>query len=145
MSKNYPKEMHTAEHILSGTMVKRYGVGRPVTTHLEKKKSKVDFVFERNLEHDEVAALETTVNDVIQQNLIISEELIPRTDAESKFDLSRLPEETGSSVRIVRIGSYDACPCIGSHVRSTNEIGAFRIISTSHENGLLRIRFTLGK
>jgi Ser-tRNA(Ala) deacylase AlaX len=37
----------------------------------------------------------------------------------------------------------DACPGIGRHVRSTSEIGAFRIPSTSHRSGALRIRFTL--
>lgn len=38
---------------------------------------------------------------------------------------------------------YDACPCIGRHVRSTSELGGFSVTSTSHENGVLRIRFTL--
>jgi alanyl-tRNA synthetase len=133
--------MHTAEHILSSTMVKLYNCGRPVTTHLEKKKSKVDFVFERNLEGEEVVRLEAAVNEVIQQSLTVTEELLPRTEATLIYDLSRLPVEAGDSVRIVRVGSYDACPCIGGHVTNTNEIGAFRIISTSHENGLLRIRF----
>lgn len=144
MSKDYPKEMHTAEHILSGTMVKRFGVGRPVTTHLEKKKSKVDFVFGRNLEQNEVEELETTVNEVIRQKLDVSEEMMPRADAASAFDLSRLPEEAGDVVRVVHVGSYDACPCIGEHIGNTSEIGTFRIISTSHENGQLRIRFKLG-
>jgi Ser-tRNA(Ala) deacylase AlaX len=143
MSKDYPKAMHTAEHILSGTMVKLYNCGRPVTTHLEKKKSKVDFVFGRNLEQDEVAKLEATVNEVLAKNLPVTEELIPRNEAEQCFNLSRLPDEAGDSVRIVRVGEYDACPCIGGHVANTSEIGAMRIISTSHENGLLRIRFKL--
>jgi misacylated tRNA(Ala) deacylase len=136
--------MHTAEHILSGTMVKRFGVGRPVTTHLEKKKSKVDFVFDRNLEQKEVEELESTVHAVLLQNISVTEEIVPKTEAARQFDLSRLPDEAGDTVRIVRVGEYDACPCIGEHVGNTNEIGPFRIISTSHENGLLRIRFKLG-
>jgi misacylated tRNA(Ala) deacylase len=141
MSKDYPHAMHTAEHILSGTMVKMYNCGRPVTTHLERKKSKVDFIFERNLEPAEVAQLEATVNEVIARNLAVMEDLVPQDEAARSFDLSRLPENSGDAVRIVRVGDYDACPCIGGHVSSTSEIGTFRIISTSHENGLLRIRF----
>jgi len=38
---------------------------------------------------------------------------------------------------------YDACPCIGRHVRSTSEIPGFRLLSATHENDVLRIRFTL--
>jgi len=46
-------------------------------------------------------------------------------------------------IRIVKIGDYDACPCIGPHVNSTKEIGEFRIGSTSFDNGVLRIRYKL--
>ncbi|MBR5814058.1 MAG: alanine-tRNA synthetase second additional domain-containing protein, partial [Bacteroidaceae bacterium] len=35
------------------------------------------------------------------------------------------------------------CACIGSHVSNTAEIGTFRIISHSYENGTLRLRFKL--
>jgi len=43
----------------------------------------------------------------------------------------------------VKVGDYDACPCIGPHVLSTSEIGRFRIGSVSFEEGVLRIRFRL--
>ena len=32
------------------------------------------------------------------------------------FNLSRLPEDAGENIRIVTIGDYDTCPCIGPHV-----------------------------
>jgi misacylated tRNA(Ala) deacylase len=50
----------------------------------------------------------------------------------------------GDIVRIVHIGDFDACPCSGVHVRSTREIGVFRIVSTTFEDGALRVRFKLG-
>lgn len=145
MSKEYPKDMHTAEHVLSGTMVKFFGCGRPVTTHLEKKKSKVDFLFDRNLSEEEVTRLQSTVNEVLAKNLPVTEGLISREEASQQFDLMRLPEEAGDSIRIVRVGDYDVCPCIGGHVANTSEIKPLRIISTSHENGMLRVRFKLGQ
>lgn len=144
MSKEYPKDMHTAEHVLSGTMIRFFNCGRPVTTHLEKKKSKVDFLFDRNLSEEEVTRLESTVNDVLSRNLAVTEEMLSRSEAEGHFDLSRLPEEAGETIRIVKVGDYDACPCIGGHVTNTAEIKPLRIISTSHEDGVLRIRFKLG-
>jgi misacylated tRNA(Ala) deacylase len=48
--KNYDPEMHTAEHILNGTMVQMFGTGRAFSAHLEKKKSKCDYRIGRNLD-----------------------------------------------------------------------------------------------
>lgn len=43
----YPP-MHTAEHILNGTMVKMFGCGRAVSAHVERTKSKLDYDFLAN-------------------------------------------------------------------------------------------------
>ena len=59
--------------------------------------------------------------------------------------MERLPEDAGDDIRIIRIGGYDACPCIGPHVKTTGEIGAFRVVSNSFEEGILRIRYKLAK
>lgn len=136
--------MHSAEHILTGTLIRMIGCGRPFTTHLEKKKSKADYAFTRPLTQTEVAELERRVNEVIAQNLPVRAEQLHRESAAASFDLARLPEETGDTVRIVHIGDYDACPCSGTHVGSTAEIGRFRIVSTTFEEGALRVRFKLG-
>lgn len=45
------------------------------------------------------------------------------------------------TLRIVRIGDYDACACIGAHVRNTSEIGTFKIISHSYAEGIWRLRW----
>jgi alanyl-tRNA synthetase len=143
LKKEADPRMHSAEHLLAGTMVRLFGTGRPFTTHLEKKKSKVDFHFDRNLSPEEIADVEKRVNDAIRANLIVREEFLPRPEAAAQFDLHRLPDSAGDVVRIVRIGEYDACPCSGVHVQTTAEIGTFRIISSSHEDGALRVRFKL--
>ncbi|HXG00428.1 MAG TPA: hypothetical protein VNL69_06565 [Bacteroidota bacterium] len=143
MPKEYDPRMHSAEHILNQTMVRMFGCGRSFSMHLEKKKSKCDYHFDRNLTQEEIQEIERRVNDVIQTDALVREEFLTRAEASTQFDLSRLPEQSGDSVRIIRIGDYDACPCIGQHVKSTKDIGVFRIISTSHENGVLRIRFKL--
>lgn len=81
---------------------------------------------------------------MIAAGLPVSEQFMPRSEAEKRFDTSRLPQDaSGDTLRVIVIGDYDACPCIGQHVLNTKEIGGFRIISTSHENGVLRIRFKL--
>ena len=135
--------MHSAEHILTGALMRMIGCARPFTTHLEKKKSKADYHFARDLTPEEVNQVEACVNEVIGGDLPVSEEFLRRAQAEQFYDLARLPDSAGEMIRIVRIGDYDKCPCSGKHVRTTKEIGHFRIISTTYESGALRIRFKL--
>jgi Ser-tRNA(Ala) deacylase AlaX len=141
--KQIDPRMHSAEHILNGTMVQTFGCSRSFTAHLEKKKSKCDYRFNRDLSPEEVRTLEAKVNAVISSDAQIREEFLDRQTAAQYFDLHRLPEDAGETVRIIHVGNYDACPCSGPHVRSTREIGTFRVISTTHENGILRVRFKL--
>jgi len=135
--------MHSAEHILNQTMVRMFNCGRSFSSHIEKKKSKCDYRFNRNLTEEEVVEIERRVNKVIAKDLPICEDFMRREEAESLFDMDRLPDVADQRIRIVRAGDYDACPCIGDHVESTKEIGMFRITTTSHEDGVLRIRFKL--
>ncbi|MCU7496474.1 MAG: hypothetical protein HF314_15310 [Ignavibacteria bacterium] len=139
--KDYNPQMHSAEHILNQTMVRMFNCGRSFSAHIEKKKSKCDYHFDRNLTEDEIRTVENKVNEVIKLNLPVTEEFLSREEAEKKFNLERLPEGAGDKVRIVRIGDYDACPCIGPHVSSSGEIGGFKIISTDFNDGILRVRF----
>jgi misacylated tRNA(Ala) deacylase len=143
MSKEYDPRMHTAEHILNQTMVRMFNCGRSFSNHLEKKKSKCDYHFKRELTEVEVQQIENKVNEVIKSNLTIKENFMTRTEAAKYFMLGRLPDDAGETIRIISIGNYDACPCIGQHVKSTDEIGEFKIISTSYDNNVLRIRFRL--
>jgi len=136
--------MHTAEHILNQTMVRRFKCGRCFRAHIEKKKSKCDYHFDRPLTEAEIHDIESSVNRVIDSDLPVGEEFLTREEAQAQYSLERLPEETGNRIRIIKVGDYDACPCIGPHVSATREIGGFRIISSSFEDGVLRIRFKLG-
>ena len=72
---------------------------------------------------------------------------MPQEDAKKIVDLSKLPEDASETLRIVRIGDYDACACIGQHVENTSEIGTFKIISYDYdeERKVLRMRFKLIK
>jgi len=142
-NKQYHPQMHSAEHILNQTMVRMFNCGRSFSNHIEKKKSKCDYHFSRNLTEQEIEEIESRVNNVIQQNLVVSEEFYSRDEAKTKFNLSKLPDDAGVKIRIIRIGNYDACPCNGQHVSHTNEIGTFKIVSTNLNDNVLRVRFKL--
>ena len=141
MKKELDPRMHSAEHILNQTMVRIFKCNRCFRAHIEKKKSKCDYIFDRALTEEEVSQIERQVNDVIQANMLVTEEYITREESQKHYNLERLPQDAGEDIRIVRIGDYDACPCIGPHVNSTKEIGTFRIVSANFENAVLRIRY----
>lgn len=142
--KDYDPRMHSCEHILNGTIAKMYGCDRAFSTHIEKKKSKIDFRFSRELTRDEMDNIETIVNDIISKNVEITDFFVSKEEAATKYNLSRLPDDAGDEVRIVKIGEYDQCPCIGEHLQNTSQIGAFlKIISSDFNEVVLRVRFKL--
>lgn len=142
MAKTYAPRMHSAEHILNQVMVRKFDCGRCFSAHINKKKSKCDYHFDRALTVEEVKEVEAAVNDAISANLPVTEEMIPLSVAQRDFNLTRLPDEV-ETVRIVHIGEFDACPCIGEHVDNTFEIGTYRMVSQDFNDGVLRIRYRL--
>lgn len=143
MKKQADPRMHSAEHILNQAMVRLYDCGRCFSAHIERKKSKCDYYFDHELTGDEVEEIQSRVNRVIKSELPVSETFVLKDEAQGLYDMDKLPGDVDGRVRIVHMGSYDACPCIGDHVASTGEIGAFRITTTSYKDGVLRIRFKL--
>ncbi len=141
--KSYHEPMHTAEHILNQTMVRMFGCSRSVNAHIEKKKSKCDYFLPQSPTQEQISEVTRIVNEVIGRNLPVYDELVSRVEAAKIVDLSKLSEEAGETLRIVRVGDYDACACIGQHVSNTSEIGKFEIISHDFENGRWRVRFKL--
>jgi misacylated tRNA(Ala) deacylase len=136
-------QMHSAEHILNQTMVRLYGCDRCFTAHIERKKSKCDYHFDHALTEEEVAEIQSRINRVIDSDLPVIESFVSRDEAERLYNTQKLPNDVGGSIRVVHIGDYDSCPCIGEHVASTGEIGTFRITTISYADGDLRIRFKL--
>jgi len=143
MKKQTDPRMHSAEHILNQTMDRMFSCGRCFSAHIERKKSKCDYHFDRELAPEDVVEIQDRVNQVIQDNLLVKETFVTREEAGRLYNTEKLPEAVDGQVRIVHMGDYDACPCIGDHVASTKEIGGFRITTTSYENSVLRIRFKL--
>ncbi|MDO4164693.1 MAG: hypothetical protein Q4D56_09970 [Bacteroides sp.] len=135
----YPP-MHTCEHIVNRAMINLFGCGRSVSAHIERKKSKLDYQLEQAPTEEEVRRLEETVNEVIARHLPVTTEFITQEEARGRFDLKRLPEDASETVRIVKVGDYDECLCIGTHVGNTSEVGTFKIISHDWDEATKRWR-----
>ncbi len=135
---------HSAEHILNQTMVRTFGCERSRINHIERKKSKCNYELGVCPTEEQIRAVEAKVNEIIAQNLPIETKFVSRNELPASIDISRLPEAAGETLRLVFIGDYDVCPCLGNHVKSTAEIGNFRITSTSYNEGAFRIVFRVG-
>ena len=132
---------HSCEHLLNATMVKMFGCPRSRNAHVEKKKSKCDYILDMEPTIEQIAQIEAKVNEEISKNHDVTIEFMSRSQAAAIVDLSKLPEEASDTLRIVRIGDYDACACIGAHGKNTREIGSFRIISHTYADGVWRLRW----
>jgi alanyl-tRNA synthetase len=149
MTKSYDPPMHTAEHVLNQTMIRLFGTGRCFSSHLNQDKSKCDYHFNRDLTVAEAQALEAAVNEALERNLTVTEEFASLEEAKKLVDTAKLPPEARADplglIRLVRIGDYDLCPCIGAHVQNTGQAAPFRLISHSFtEPNVLRLRFRTG-
>lgn len=136
---------HTAEHLLNQTMVRLYGCERSRNSHIERKKSKINFLIDRPLTQEEVADIERRINALIQADLPVTYEFVTRDNIPAGVTLAKLPDNASDTLRIVRIGDYDICACLGTHVKSTREIGNFRITSTSYNEGSFRIVYKVAE
>ena len=138
----YPP-MHTAEHILNQTMVRMFGCQRSNNAHIERKKSKINYELTDQPTVEQVEEIARRVNEVIDAHLPVSYEFVSRNEVPAEVSLDRLPDEASDTLRLVRVGDYDVCACIGTHVENTSEIGRFHINSTSWKEGQFRIVFKL--
>ena len=134
---------HTAERLLNQVMVQMFGCERSRNAHIERKKSKVSYILERKPDRKQEKAIETRMNELIAEDLPVTYEYVDRNHIPADVKLDRLPDDASETIRLVRIGHFDVCPCIGKHVRSTSQIGRFELLGTNWDESThsFRIRF----
>ena len=143
--KDYFAPMHTAEHVLNQTMMRLFGCPRSKSSHIEKTKSKCDYALPAAPTQAQMDEVARQVNEVLASALPVTAKTLSRAEAEKipGLDTSKLPKDAGDQLRIVFVGDYDACPCIGAHVANTAEVGRFVVSSWDYNDGRLRLRFKL--
>lgn len=136
---------HTAEHLLNQTMIRLFGCGRSYNAHVERKKSKMSFHLDRKPSRQEEKEIERRMNELIAEDLPVTFEFVSRYELPEGVSLERLPADASDTIRLVRIGDYDVCPCIGKHVRSTAQIGRFELLGTNWDEmeRSFRVRFKI--
>lgn len=134
---------HTAEHLLNQVMVRLFGCERSRNAHVERKKSKISYILDHKPDRKEEKEIERMMNELIEQDLPVTYEFVDRNHIPDDVKLDRLPDDASETIRLVRIGDFDVCPCIGKHVRSTSQIGRFEMLGTNWDQSTrsFRIRF----
>lgn len=134
---------HTAEHLLNQVMIRMFGCERSRNAHIERKKSKISYHLDHKPSRQEEKAIGDRMNELIEEDLPVTYEDVDRNHVPEGVDLGHLPEDASRTIRLVRIGDFDVCPCIGKHVRSTSQIGRFEILGTNwdEQTHTFRIRF----
>ena len=136
---------HTAEHLLNQVMIRLFGCERSYNAHIERKKSKMSFYLDHKPTRQEEKEIEREMLRLIDEDLPVTFEFVRRDEIPAGVKLDRLPDDASETLRLVRIGDFDVCPCIGKHVRSTGHIGRFEMLGTDwdeHERSF-RVRFKI--
>lgn len=136
---------HTAEHLLNQTMIRLFGCGRSYNAHVERKKSKMSFHLDHKPTRQEEKEIERRMNELIAEDLPVTFEYVSRDMLPEEISTERLPADASGTIRLVRIGDYDVCACIGKHVRSTSQIGRFEMLGTNWDETerSFRVRFKI--
>ena len=136
---------HTAEHLLNQVMIRMFGCERSYNAHIERKKSKMSFHLDHKPSRQEEKAIERQMTQLIEDDLPVSFEYCTQAELPEEINRERLPQDVGDDIRLVRIGDFDVCPCIGKHVRSTAQIGRFEMLGTNWDEmeHSFRVRFKI--
>jgi Ser-tRNA(Ala) deacylase AlaX len=112
---------------------------------VERKKSKMSFHLEQKPSRQDEREIERRMNELIEADLPVTYEYVTRDTLPDDVTADRLPEDASDTIRLVRIGDYDVCPCIGKHVRSTRQIGRFELLGTNwdEQERSFRVRFKI--
>jgi len=118
--------LQTAEHILARTIEHTIPDTKFIISTFKEDSGKIEVSAKKDLRKVDLAKLQNDVNEVIQKNLKVKKYVIKREEAETEFDLTRLPSSV-KEIRIVEIEGFDKTPCKDPHVENTIQIGYFEI------------------
>ena len=133
-------QQHSADHILTGVIHKRYGFDN-VGFHMGEESTFIDL--DGYLDESELIEMEKVANEVIWMDLPI-EASYPERE-ELKWMAYRSKKRIDGPVRIVTIPGVDVCACCGTHMRRTGEVGTIKILSTAKVRGGVRIEYVAGR
>jgi alanyl-tRNA synthetase len=125
---------HTATHLLHAALREALGTHvRQAGSYVGPDKLRFDFTHGAPLSADEVTAVEDRVNEWVLANQPVRALTTTLDEARGLGAMALFGEKYGDVVRMVEVGdgSWSRELCGGTHVRSTAEIGVFKLTSES--------------
>jgi alanyl-tRNA synthetase len=138
---------HSATHFLHKALREILG------THVQQSGSLVaserlrfDFTHFQKMTEDEIAAVESIVNEKILENLpLIHHRDIPFDEAKTMGAMMFFGDKYGDKVNVVQFGNFTLEFCGGTHVKNSSQIGLFKIVGESSiSSGIRRIEAVTG-
>ena len=134
-------QQHTGEHILSGVFLAKYQAEN-VGFHLSAATVQIDVTLPA-LSAEQAREVEDAANAVIFANRPIEAKFV-ETDELSTYALRKAPGAEFEQIRLVSVADCDCCPCGGTHVRQSGEVGLLKIRGWEKRKNNIRVEFACG-
>ena len=113
---------------------------------MEEGRLRFDFTHPKGIKPEEMKKIENRLDEFIRRADPVTTEVLALEEAKKKGALAFFAEKYGQTVRVVSIGDYSREFCGGTHVSSTGDIEAMKIISEgSVAQGIRRVEAVTGK
>ncbi|TCL32464.1 alanyl-tRNA synthetase [Anaerospora hongkongensis] len=134
-------QQHTGQHILSAACHELFGAAT-VGFHMGAQSSQIDLDLP-GFTDEELKSAEQAANELLVRNKAVSiHQATPATLHE--YPLRKPPAKDFAAIRLIEIAGIDCCPCGGTHVAATGEIGIIKIRSWERKNNAIRLDFVCG-
>ena len=137
--------MHTAQHLISAVADEFWG-GRTVGNQIHLQRTRIDLGFDdRDLFNQD--QLQEAVNEYVDADLPVTMAFQERSELIEnplvRVNMNMIPQHI-ENLRVITIDGVDICPCAGTHVNSTSQIGNIVIDKIrSKGSGKLRVEYRL--